>query len=49
MAVQIVYASHRGSRETEHLGSANSGAEVELRGQRRTSSLWPGKESWTWG
>jgi hypothetical protein len=29
-AVQIVYFSHRGSREIEHLGSAHSGAEVEL-------------------
>jgi len=29
-AVQIVYSSHRGSREIEHLGSAHSGAEVEL-------------------
>jgi hypothetical protein len=28
--VQIVYSSHRGSREIEHLGSARSGAEVEL-------------------
>jgi Transposase DDE domain len=30
MAVQIVYSSRRGSREIEHLGSAHSGAEVEL-------------------
>jgi hypothetical protein len=29
-AVQMVYSSHRGSREIEHLGSAHSGAEVEL-------------------
>jgi hypothetical protein len=29
-AVQIVYSSHRGSREIEHLGAAHSGAEVEL-------------------
>ena len=29
-AVQIVYSSRRGSREIEHLGSAHSGAEVEL-------------------
>jgi hypothetical protein len=29
-AVQIVYSSHRGSREIEHLGSARSDAEVEL-------------------
>jgi hypothetical protein len=29
-AVQIVYSSHRGSRDIEHLGSAHSGAEVEL-------------------
>jgi hypothetical protein len=29
-AVQIVYSSHHGSREIEHLGSAHSGAEVEL-------------------
>ncbi len=28
--MQIVYSSHRGSREIEHLGSAHSGAEVEL-------------------
>ncbi len=29
-AVQIVYSSHRGSREIEHLGSAHDGAELEL-------------------
>ena len=29
-AVQIVCSFHRGSREIEHLGSAHSGAEVEL-------------------
>ena len=29
-AVQIVYPSRRGSWEIEHLGSAHSGAEVEL-------------------
>ena len=29
-AVQIVHSSHRGSRDIEHLGSAHSGAEVEL-------------------
>ena len=29
-AVQIVYSSRRGAREIEHLGSAHSGAEVEL-------------------
>jgi hypothetical protein len=29
-AVQIVYSSRRGSREIAHLGSAHSGAEVEL-------------------
>jgi hypothetical protein len=29
-AVQIVYSSHRGSREIEHLGSAHDGAQVEL-------------------
>ncbi len=29
-AVQIVYSSRRGSREIEHLGSAHSGAQVEL-------------------
>ena len=29
-AVQMVYSSRRGSREIEHLGSAHSGAEVEL-------------------
>jgi hypothetical protein len=29
-AVQIVYSSHRGSRDIEHLGSARGGAEVEL-------------------
>jgi hypothetical protein len=29
-AVQIVYSSRRESREIEHLGSAHSGAEVEL-------------------
>jgi hypothetical protein len=28
--LQIVYSSHRGSREIEHLGSAHSDAEVEL-------------------
>ncbi len=29
-AVQIVYSSHRGSREIEHLGSAHDGAGLEL-------------------
>jgi hypothetical protein len=29
-AVQIVYSSHRGSRQIEHLGSAHTPAEVEL-------------------
>ena len=29
-AVQIVYSSRRGSRDIKHLGSAHSGAEVEL-------------------
>jgi Transposase DDE domain len=29
-AVQIVYSSHRGLRDIKHLGSAHSGAEVEL-------------------
>ena len=29
-AVQIVYSSHRGSRQIEHLGSAHGGAQVEL-------------------
>jgi hypothetical protein len=29
-AVQIVYSSHRGSRDIEHLGSAHDDAEVEL-------------------
>jgi hypothetical protein len=29
-AVQIVYSSHRGSRDIEHLGSAHDGAELEL-------------------
>ena len=29
-AVQIVYSSHRGSRDIEHLGSAHTAAEVEL-------------------
>jgi hypothetical protein len=29
-AVQIVYSSHRGSRDIEHLGSAHNGAELEL-------------------
>jgi Transposase DDE domain len=29
-AVQIVYSSHRGSREIEHLGSAHDAARVEL-------------------
>jgi hypothetical protein len=29
-AVQIVYSSHRGSREIEHLGPAHDGAQVEL-------------------
>jgi hypothetical protein len=29
-AVQIVYSSHRGSRQIEHLGSAHDGAELEL-------------------
>jgi hypothetical protein len=29
-AVQIVYSSHRGSRDIEHLGSAHNDAQVEL-------------------
>ena len=29
-AVQIVYSSHRGSRDIEHIGSAHDDAEVEL-------------------
>src|SRR5262250_3041337 len=29
-AVQIVYSSHRGSRDIEHVGSARDDAEVEL-------------------
>jgi hypothetical protein len=29
-AVQIVYSSHGGSRDIEHLGSAHDGAELEL-------------------
>jgi hypothetical protein len=29
-AVQIVYSSHRGSRDIEHLGPAHDGAELEL-------------------
>jgi hypothetical protein len=29
-AVQVVYSSHRGSREIEHLGSAHDDAELEL-------------------
>ena len=29
-AVQIVYSSHRGSREIEHIGSAHDDAELEL-------------------
>src|SRR6516164_8722434 len=29
-AVQIVYSSHRGSRDIEHLGSAHDGAGLEL-------------------
>ena len=29
-AMQIVYSSHRGSRDIEHLGSAHDDAEVEL-------------------
>ena len=29
-AVQIVYSSHRGSRDIEHLGSAHDAAQVEL-------------------
>ena len=36
-AVQIVYFSRRGSREIEHLGSAHSGAEVEL---LKAEALW---------
>ena len=36
-AVQIVYFSRRGSREIEHLGSAHSGAEVEL---LKAAALW---------
>ena len=30
MAVQIVYSSHRGSRQIEHIGSAHDGAGLEL-------------------
>jgi hypothetical protein len=30
MAVQIVYSSHRGSREIEHIGSAHDDVELEL-------------------
>jgi hypothetical protein len=29
-AVQIVYSSHRGSRDIEHLGSAHDDVELEL-------------------
>jgi hypothetical protein len=29
-AAQIVYASHRGSRDIEHIGSAHDDAELEL-------------------
>jgi hypothetical protein len=29
-AVQIVYSSHRRSRDIEHIGSANDEAELEL-------------------
>ena len=29
-AVQIVYSSHRGSREIEHIGSAHDDVELEL-------------------
>jgi hypothetical protein len=29
-AVQIVYSSHRGSRDIEHIGSARGDAELEL-------------------
>jgi hypothetical protein len=29
-AVQIVYSSHRGSREIEHIGSAHDEVELEL-------------------
>jgi hypothetical protein len=29
-AVQIVYSSHRGSRDIEHIGSAHGDAELEL-------------------
>jgi hypothetical protein len=29
-AVQIVYSSHRGSRDIEHIGSAHDDAELEL-------------------
>jgi hypothetical protein len=45
-AVQIVYSSHGGSREIEYLGSAHSGAEVELlkaaAWQRRAGRTRPG-------
>jgi hypothetical protein len=30
VAVQIVYSSHRGSRQIEHIGSAHDDAEVEV-------------------
>jgi hypothetical protein len=29
-AVQIVYSSHRGARDIEHIGSAHGDAELEL-------------------
>jgi hypothetical protein len=43
-AVQIVHSSRRGSREIEHLGSAHSGAEVELLKAAARQRLADGQE-----
>jgi hypothetical protein len=45
---EIVYSSHRGSREIEHLGSAQDGAGVELLRLRHGSAWSPGSANSTW-
>jgi hypothetical protein len=48
MAVQIVYSSHRGSREIEHIGPAHDDVELELLKAVARQRLAPGRASWTW-
>ena len=47
-AVQIVYSSHRGSREIEHIGSAHDDAELELLKAAARQRLAAGRASLTW-